>query len=618
MGDVKQKKRRFHYRGVLVVAFVFMVMAAVLLVELSGIRAKYASARLAYLPEEDVVTKAEAVSTLPKNTLVLWNSTEQDSQIAFAQFSVMWDDMKVGRQTVDLGSESLVLPTHHTVVVLLMADLSPLGDGLVSLCDWVHSGGRLWLPLTLEANAYASALDSRLGIAETAEEMTVVDSIYLYDGFMLGGGRKYVVSDGYESARTVRLVKGKSTVYAALGDADGIPLVWKTPYGDGAFVVDNFGVYDKVFRGFYAASYSLLEDVCVYPVINGSVFYLDDFPSQIPDGNSEYIDRDYNTTIRDFYVNIWWQDMMQLAEDYGIRYTGLAIESYDNHVDGTADAEPDTTTFLSFGNMLLRMGGEIGYHGYNHQPLCLDNCRYNGVYDYKTWDSFDAMKLAFDDLIKLCDELFPSVNMTVYVPPSNLLSKEGEAFLAREYPHIKTISGIYFDSLEVDFTCTQEFEIAESGIVRQPRIVSGAMVMDDPFMSLAVVSELNLHFANSHFTHPDDALDPERGAELGWAKLFERFDAYADFVYDSAPGIRNLTGSEMSAAVQRFVAVAPTVTTNDREMTVKLDNFYDEAQLMVRLNTEEPNLVSGGELTHLTGDLYLLKATADTVTITFK
>ena len=44
----------------------------------------------------------------------------------------------------------------------------------------------------------------------------------------------------------------------------------------------------------------------------------------------------------------------------------------------------------------------------------------------------------------------------------------------------------------------------------------------------------------------------------------------------------------------------------------------DNAQLMVRFNEEEPDQVTGGTLIHLTGDLYLLEATSDTVTITFQ
>ncbi|MBR6603288.1 MAG: DUF2194 domain-containing protein, partial [Clostridia bacterium] len=336
-------------------------------------------------------------------------------------------------------------------------------------------------------------------------------------------------------------------------------------------------------------------------------------------GNSEYIQRDYHTTIRDFYINIWWPDMMNFADKYGLKYTGLAIESYDNHVDGTADATPDTGTFLNFGNMLLRKGGELGYHGYNHQPLVLSNKDYKGHYDYKTWQSEKAMKLAFDVLIDFCDSLFPDTEFTLYVPPSNLLSDEGREFLIREYPHIKTISGIYFDDVadaELDFGCTQEFSVNKNGVVDQPRVVYG-FIMDD-FLTMASVSELNLHFVNSHFTHPDDALDPERGAELGWSEMKRRFDGYLSWLYNSAPGLRNLTGTEASAAVQRFAAVSPRMEYSENEINITIDNFFDEAQFIVRFNKKLPDTVKGGKLTHITGGLYLLSANENIINIKLK
>ena len=43
-------------------------------------------------------------------------------------------------------------------------------------------------------------------------------------------------------------------------------------------------------------------------------------------------------------------------------------------------------------------------------------------------------------------------------------------------------------------------------------------------MELAAVSELNMHFVNTHFIHPDDLLDEDRGARLGWKKLKKRLD----------------------------------------------------------------------------------------------
>ena len=67
------------------------------------------------------------------------------------------------------------------------------------------------------------------------------------------------------------------------------------------------------------------------------------------------------------------------------------------------------------------------------------------------------------------------------------------------------------------------------GVVEQPRIISGCAL--DDYMKLAALSELNLHYINSHFTHPDDSLDPERGAELGWETLKTLFIEYLDWLY---------------------------------------------------------------------------------------
>lgn len=308
--------------------------------------------------------------------------------------------------------------------------------------------------------------------------------------------------------------------------------------------------------------------------------------------------------------------MMNLSDKYGIKFTGLAIECYDDAVDGTTDTEPDIGTFMTLGNMLLRKGGEIGYHGYNHQPLCLSDFDYKGIYDYKTWESREAMVTGIQHLVDLCDELFPDVEMSIYVPPSNILSEAGRNMLTEEFEQIKTFSGIYFPDDAVGFGLVQEYEVYENGIVDQPRVISGCDLTD--FMKIAAVSELNFHYINNHFTHPDDALDPERGAELGWEELERRFDIFLDWLYTSAPGLRNFTGSEFSAAVQRFAAVAPEAEIHEDRMVLRIGNFVDDAQFLVRFNEKKPDITAGGTLTNITGDLYLLDADSDTVTVMFE
>lgn len=48
---------------------------------------------------------------------------------------------------------------------------------------------------------------------------------------------------------------------------------------------------------------------------------------------------------------------------------------------------------------------------------------------------------------------------------------------------------------------------------------------------------------------------------------------YMDWLDDSAPSLRQLTGSELSGAIQRYGAVTFTKTVTDQEIRLELDNF---------------------------------------------
>ena len=602
--------KTFPFKSMLVILCVFMMMAVVLFAERSGIQYTEKNRKVAYLDREEVVTEQTAVKSLPKTCLVIRNSADEASEQAWTQFQQIFKDMKVGTDVVDLQSDS-VIPDYdeYETVVVLLSDISPLKEKLLELCDWVSEGGNALFAMTLQKTAYTSIIEQKLGIISSGYENTVVDSIYFEPDFMLGGGQAYEITDPYDSAWSVQLSE-QAKVHAQVEDENGQPVIWENQYGKGKFVVDNFGLYEKAVRGFYAVSYSLLTDVGVYPVINGSAFYLDDFPSPVPNGDGTYVKRDYEMSISDFYMNVWWPDMLELASDHGIHYTGVMIENYEDATDGTIEKQKDTKRFEYFGNMLLHQGGELGYHGYNHQPLSLSNTDYGDVLPYGTWKNQSAMKKAVKELVRFGDEIFPSTSMSVYVPPSNVLSAEGRRMLAKEFPQIRTIASNYFTG---EFAYVQEFEVAEDGIVEQPRIISGAII--DSYMKMAALSELNMHFVNSHFIHPDDLLDEDRGAALGWEKLKGNLSNYMDWLDDSAPSLRQLTGSELSGAIQRYGAVIFTKTVTDQEIRLELDNFYDEVYFMVRINEGTPGDVSGGKLTHLTGNLYLLKAKEPTVTI---
>lgn len=612
---IRDRAGRFRWMGLLVVWAVFTAMAAVLLVERSGVQYSAGQHKLGMLAANDAVPASSAIFGQKPTCLVITDSDQDGVEDVKEQFDQILLDMKITHRDVDIaidGADAIPSLTSFDRVIVLMPSLDGLGAHLTDLMSWVSAGGSLMLGMTPDNSNCLQAIASWLGIESAGYDYATAESIVPSEDFMLGGGERYEFSDPFDSSLSVSL-RETAHVWARTGDA-GTPLIWSNDCGSGHTVVCNIGIYDKVMRGFYASAISLLGDATAYPVINSAVFYLDDFPSPVPSGDGTYIKRDYGLSIADFYTKVWWPDLQKLAQKYGIRYTGVMIENYEDAVNQTEPArQPDTTQFRYFGGMLLQMGGELGFHGYNHQPLALWDTDYGTLYDYKTWKNKETLVASLNELIAFQDEVLPNAHGSVYVPPSNILSVRARKLIGTDVPRIKTIASTYFED-GTDLPYVQEFGVSSDGIVEQPRIVSGGMV-DDSYMRLAAVSELNMHYVSTHFMHPDDLLDPDRGAKEGWEVYKGGLVNYLDWLATSAPDLRHQTGSECSGAIQRFSSVTVSVDTSADAWTLSLGNFHDEAWLMFRANNGEPGAVTGGELTHLTGNLYLLKANDKTLTI---
>ena len=612
---IRDRAGRFRWMGLLVVWAVFTAMAAVLLVERSGVQYSAGQHKLGMLAANDAVPASSAIFGQKPTCLVITDSDQDGVEDVKEQFDQILLDMKIAHRDVDIaidGADAIPSLTSFDRVIVLMPSLDGLGTHLTDLMSWVSVGGSLMLGMTPDNSNCLQAIASKLGIESAGYDYATAESIVPSEDFMLGGGERYEFSDPFDSSLSVSL-RETAHVWARTGDA-GTPLIWSNDCGSGHIVVCNIGIYDKVMRGFYASAISLLGDATAYPVINSAVFYLDDFPSPVPSSDGTYIKRDYGLSIADFYTKVWWPDLQKLAQKYGIRYTGVMIENYEDAVNQTEPArQPDTTQFRYFGGMLLQMGGELGFHGYNHQPLALWDTDYGTLYDYKTWKNKETLVASLNELIAFQDEVLPNAHGSVYVPPSNILSVRARKLIGTDVPRIKTIASTYFED-GTDLPYVQEFGVASDGIVEQPRIVSGGMV-DDSYMRLAAVSELNMHYVSTHFMHPDDLLDPDRGAKEGWEIYKGGLVDYLEWLTKSAPDLRRQTGSECSGAIQRFSSVTVSVDTSADAWTLSLGNFHDEAWLMFRANNGEPGAVMGGELTHLTGNLYLLKANDKTLTI---
>ena len=612
LSDVLAKWKRFRWQGLVKVWAMFMAIALVLLVESLGVHYGATRFDITYLDRDKAIPAADAIAGEKATNLLVIDSSQEGVSDAESMLDRVLLDMKVPTVTVDLaqGDEIPTLKQYQTMVIA-MPNLDPLGEHVLQIMQWVKKGGGVMFAMTPEKTGYLDVIGPQIGIESSAYKYVVTEGITPSEDFMLGGGQTYMFSDPFKSSLSVAL--NDRAQVEAVSSNGRTPLVWRNAVESGTAVMCNIGIYGKVFRGFYASAFSLLGSATAYPVINSAAFYLDDFPSPVPSGNGKYIKRDYNMSISEFYSQVWWPDLVRLAERYGIRFTGVMIENYGDDTKNDPVRQTDNTQFEYYGGLLLRQNGEIGYHGYNHQPLVLPNTDYGNEYTYVQWPNRKAIVDSLNELIAFQKTVLPAATSSVYVPPSNILSSEGRQIIGEDVPQIRAIASMAFppdSSLEY----VQEFGVAADGVVEAPRIVSGSMV-NNSYMRLAAVSELNMHYVSTHFMHPDDLLDEDRGAKEGWETYRKGLEDYLDWLEQSAPSIRMQTGTECAAAVQRFSGLTVSMATSDDSWDLHLGNLIDQGWLMFRANNGTPGRVRGGSLTKLTGNLYLLKATSATVHI---
>jgi len=307
--------------------------------------------------------------------------------------------------------------------------------------------------------------------------------------------------------------------------------------------------------------------------------------------------------------------MQDIEDKYNLKFSGFIIETYDHVLQPpfryTVDQED---IFQYFGGIVLRDGGEIGLHGYNHVPLCKDEDGINQVLDYPTWQTTSDMQGSIRELLSFSASMFPDQSFAVYVPVSNILCQEARSWLPEVIPDLKSIASVYLPDVEVD-AYVQEFSEADDGIIEFPRIVSG--YDPDNFMRWAAANEIWLHFTAAHFVHPDDVLDSYRNQGKSWTELRETLDEYLLWVYSSMPNVRNLTASEGAMAVQRFVRLTPKTDCDHRECRITLDGFYGDGWML--MHTERvPATITNGHISQVSPTLYLIHASEANIIVGFE
>lgn len=139
----------FRFKGLTVILGVFLAISVVLWTERSGIQYQAEIKKKAYLDRDTVVTETQAVKNIESSCLVLMDSSQADSVVAWEQFERIFMDMKTGVDLADIRQSEIPDFSGYETIVVLMSDLNPLKDVVIKIGNWVEKGGRVLFALSL-------------------------------------------------------------------------------------------------------------------------------------------------------------------------------------------------------------------------------------------------------------------------------------------------------------------------------------------------------------------------------------------------------------------------------------------------------------------------------------
>lgn len=336
-----------------------------------------------------------------------------------------------------------------------------------------------------------------------------------------------------------------------------VPLLWAIRRGNGNVLYWNGTIIQGMeWRGTFIQTLLKAQVIGAKATIGAFVVYLDDFPS--PTWKAASCDNTTGMTNHEFRTKHWDPDMQSLNAKYGLRYSSGCILSYNGRVKPPFEPfrfeEEGHSELYRTEVEVAQQFGEIGLHGYNHNPL---NFWYTqeqrNALGYEPWPSIDAMRQSLQTTRKLWRDYLKLPMPTFYIPASNILSREGKKVLLEVFPELRTISSSDGESEEYALFSQEYLPDPDAPhIMSTPRMTYGYIT--SPNRKFDLYNGIGMLGVVSHFIHPDDVFSASRSSGKTWDQLLSEFDGYLAEIIQRFSWMRAMTATELSEALRHFHA----------------------------------------------------------------
>jgi len=410
-----------------------------------------------------------------------------------------------------------------------------------------------------------SNLSQLLALSDEKNEKTTIREYRFREGFFLGEELSITQNDYLWEAGAS--VPGRDADVIAYSYDGNTALLWTAERESGRILAWNWKAFrHRSFQGFILESFLFIRPVGIAGVAGVGTIYIDDWP--LPMYN--VIKKPLSVTDTEFYTGVWWPEIKAFFLEYGIPFTSLLIFEYNAVNSWPLVVEEffvgkDRVSVL-IAREIAESGNELGLHGYNHLSLVI----YNDSTGYGFWPDRESLKEALLTAKEEWIRLFGESTLPVsYVPPNNIISRDGIEILHKVFPSIEVI-GSLFTGRGTETVTGFGSDPSIPDIYYLPRISAGYLFKAG--IRDSIVSAISGYGIWTHFIHPDDVFDTGRSGGKSWKELKRELGRTVEFVKHNYPWLNFMPSRKAVSVLREYERAQP-------------EFFWDEEKKVLRVSS---------------------------------
>lgn len=447
-----------------------------------------------------------------------------------------------------------------------------------------------------------------LGIQHLRAESVELLEIWLYRGFLLGGETCYAFDElqpqeQIDIARSVPWydisagTKSYMVGYIPIADREAMSLnyedlpaiIWRNSQGIGSvFAVNGDYMDGEMALGLLDAMVYESRDYALYAVVNAQNFSITGFPD-LTSENEETFQRIYAFNSQQFCRDILWPSLVAAAYNGNWKITTFLSVKQSSETT----QEPDMKSFIEYLKYHNEESAEAG--------ITLGRKEDGNVRESLTQEKENLAQLGLTYAFS-CGYLRPENEQQL----SGLLNSDGTMQI---FPEIRTVITDRDSSKPL-------FSWVTDQITRQSITVDGyAHTYQDNLRLKSLQTSLGYSNVQADIFR----VIWQKDGDKSWEQMADILSSQINTYWKPFAAFDKTTVTESDRRLRIFlnerILSQATETDNGRQIAIQVENFNQDAWLMLRTHGENLKSMEGGTWKKIESDAYLLHLTSDTASV---